>query len=87
VTSNCIGVSFCFSSAAGGFWKVLIAELVNGGGTAAGVFVEVCDDARVQPAKATAARAAATLGQPKGFTRFMQDNSTRGAVGQRLRNP
>jgi hypothetical protein len=64
---------------------VLIAELVNGGGAAAGVFVEVCDAACVQPARATAARAAAALDQPKGFTQFMQDNSTGEAVAKMMR--
>jgi len=57
-------------------------ELVNEGGAAAEVFVEVCDAARAQPARTTTAKAAAALDQPKGFTGFMQDNSTREAAAK-----
>src|SRR5208282_2160763 len=76
VTAYCIGVSFCFSSASGGFWNVCIALLVNGDEALGRWLVAVCATARDQPIRATAPRAAAAASQAIGFTGFMQDNST-----------
>ena len=76
VTANCIGVSFCFSSAAGGFWNFCIAVLVDGGEVTGGLVVAVCDAACEQPASPAAAKAAAAASKAIGFTGFMQDNST-----------
>src|ERR1039458_7274232 len=83
VTANCIGVSFCFSSAAAGFWYLSIAALVNGGGTTVGFVTEVWDCARAQPARTAAASAAEAAREAIGFTRFMQENST-GAPGTKM---
>jgi hypothetical protein len=82
VTANCIGVSFRFSSAAGGLVNFCIAVLVNVDEVMGGLALVVCDAARSQPARPAAVTAAAAARQAIGLTGFMDDNSTSAAAAK-----